>query len=181
MANSLLTINMITREAVRLWKNSNEFIQHIDQQYDDSFAKVGDHNGKLGHQLIQYLLATHSRYKPGLVVIEKAIMTRTDRLDFLQKRLGMDFLVETFFESRGIPVEGVTLQAIKREVTGKSNAEKDALVAVARKCGLDLPDGPGAKDASDAFGAWLCGLRTVDKAASARWDRAVWSPKGALL
>ena len=41
MANSLLTINMITREAVRLWKNSNEFIQHIDQQYDDQFAKTG--------------------------------------------------------------------------------------------------------------------------------------------
>lgn len=41
MANSLLTINMITREAVRLWKNSNEFTQHIDQQYDDQFARTG--------------------------------------------------------------------------------------------------------------------------------------------
>lgn len=41
MANTLLTINMITREAVRLWKNSNNFIKHIDTQYDDSFAKTG--------------------------------------------------------------------------------------------------------------------------------------------
>lgn len=41
MANSLLTINMITREAVRLWKNTNAFIQNIDTQYDDSFAKTG--------------------------------------------------------------------------------------------------------------------------------------------
>lgn len=41
MANSLLTINMITREAVRLWKNENSFIQHIDTQYDDSFAQTG--------------------------------------------------------------------------------------------------------------------------------------------
>lgn len=41
MANTILTINMITREAVRLWKNTNAFIQHIDQQYDDSFAKTG--------------------------------------------------------------------------------------------------------------------------------------------
>ena len=41
MSNSLLTINMITREAVRLWKNSNEFIQNIDTQYDDQFAKTG--------------------------------------------------------------------------------------------------------------------------------------------
>jgi hypothetical protein len=48
MANSLLTINMITREAVRLWKNTNAFIQNIEQQYDDSFAKVG---AKIGTQL----------------------------------------------------------------------------------------------------------------------------------
>lgn len=41
MSNSLLTIDMITREAVRLWKNSNAFLQNIDQQYDDSFAKTG--------------------------------------------------------------------------------------------------------------------------------------------
>lgn len=41
MANTLLTINMITREAVRLFINSNEFIQHIDRQYDDSFAQTG--------------------------------------------------------------------------------------------------------------------------------------------
>lgn len=39
--NSLLTINMITREAVRLWRNTNAFIQHIDMQYDDSFARTG--------------------------------------------------------------------------------------------------------------------------------------------
>lgn len=48
MANQLLTINMITREAVRLWKNSNEFIQHIDQQYDDSYARTG---AKIGSAL----------------------------------------------------------------------------------------------------------------------------------
>lgn len=41
MANSLLTINMITREAVRLWKNSNALLQNVDMQYDDSFAKTG--------------------------------------------------------------------------------------------------------------------------------------------
>jgi len=41
VANTLLTINMITREAVRLWKNSNAFIQNIDMQYDDSFAQTG--------------------------------------------------------------------------------------------------------------------------------------------
>jgi hypothetical protein len=39
---------MITREAVRLWKNSNAFIQNVDMQYDDSFAVVG---AKIGSTL----------------------------------------------------------------------------------------------------------------------------------
>jgi hypothetical protein len=46
--SSLLTINMITREAVRLWKNSNEFIRLVDQQYDDQYAKTG---AKIGSAL----------------------------------------------------------------------------------------------------------------------------------
>lgn len=46
--NKLLTINMITREAVRLWKNSNAFIQNVDMQYDDSFAVSG---AKIGSSL----------------------------------------------------------------------------------------------------------------------------------
>lgn len=41
MANTLLTINQITREAVRLWKNTNAFLMSIDRQYDGSFAQTG--------------------------------------------------------------------------------------------------------------------------------------------
>ena len=48
MANSLLTIDMITREAVRLWKNSNAFLMNVDHQYDDSFAVAG---AKIGSTL----------------------------------------------------------------------------------------------------------------------------------
>lgn len=48
MANALLTINMITREAVRLWKNTNAFIQNVDMQYDESFAVGG---AKIGSSL----------------------------------------------------------------------------------------------------------------------------------
>jgi hypothetical protein len=48
MANVLLTINMITREAVRLWKNTNAFMQNIDTQYDDAYAKTG---AKIGTSL----------------------------------------------------------------------------------------------------------------------------------
>lgn len=43
--NSLLTIDMITQEAVMIFKNSNAFMQNISAQFDDSFgiqgAKIG--------------------------------------------------------------------------------------------------------------------------------------------
>lgn len=46
MSNQLLTIDMITRYAVALWKNTNQFIQNIDSQYSPEFAvpgaKIGD-------------------------------------------------------------------------------------------------------------------------------------------
>jgi hypothetical protein len=48
LANTLLTISQITREAVRLWKNSNAFIQNIDTQYDSSYAQSG---AKIGSNL----------------------------------------------------------------------------------------------------------------------------------
>ncbi len=46
--NALLTINMITREAVRLFMNSNVFIQNIDRQYDSAFAQTG---AKIGQSI----------------------------------------------------------------------------------------------------------------------------------
>lgn len=48
MPNSLLTIDMITAEAVRLFKNSNLFIQNMDTQYDPAFAVDG---AKIGSTL----------------------------------------------------------------------------------------------------------------------------------
>lgn len=48
VTNSLLTIDMITREAVRLFTNSNAFLMNVDRQYSDEFAKEG---AKIGDTL----------------------------------------------------------------------------------------------------------------------------------
>ena len=48
MANSILTISMITREAIELFVNSNSFIKNIDRQFDDEFGRSG---AKIGSQL----------------------------------------------------------------------------------------------------------------------------------
>lgn len=48
MANALLTNSIITREALRIFKNTNLFLRRIDTQYDDQFAKTG---AKIGDTL----------------------------------------------------------------------------------------------------------------------------------
>lgn len=41
MANTLITINMATAEAARLWKNTNNFLRSVPTQYDDQYANTG--------------------------------------------------------------------------------------------------------------------------------------------
>ena len=48
MANNLLTISMITREAIEIFVNSNAFIKNVDRQFDDEFGRAG---AKIGNQL----------------------------------------------------------------------------------------------------------------------------------
>lgn len=48
MANSLLTIDMITNEAVRLFSQTNAFLRTVSRQYDDQFARSG---AKIGNTL----------------------------------------------------------------------------------------------------------------------------------
>lgn len=48
MANNILTIDMITREALRLFINSNALLRNVDRQYDDQFARTG---AKIGDTL----------------------------------------------------------------------------------------------------------------------------------
>jgi hypothetical protein len=62
MSSNLLTIDMVTRLAVRLWKNTNAFMRNINTQYDDQYAREG---AKIGSQLrirlpVDYTVGTGS-------------------------------------------------------------------------------------------------------------------------
>lgn len=41
MSNSILTVDMITREAIELFRNSNAFLMNINRQFNDEFARPG--------------------------------------------------------------------------------------------------------------------------------------------
>lgn len=48
MPNNLLTISMITREAIPLFVNSNAFIKNVSRQFDSEYGRSGE---KIGSQL----------------------------------------------------------------------------------------------------------------------------------
>ena len=63
MSNTLVTIDMITREALRIAHEKSQFIGTVDRQYDDAYAKTG---AKIGSALRvrkpnQYTRTTGSR------------------------------------------------------------------------------------------------------------------------
>lgn len=67
MANTLLTPDMITREALRILHQKLNFVGNISREYDDSFAKSG---AKIGNTLrirqpIQYLTTTGATMATG--------------------------------------------------------------------------------------------------------------------
>lgn len=104
-----------------------------------------------------------------------------DTLGKLRLLYPMPAFVEWYCFRRSVPCHEVSVGDIKAEVTGDRYAEKDELVQIARRCGLILPAGDGARDATDAWGGWLILLRAYSPELSAEWDTRIWTSRGALL
>lgn len=161
------------------------------------FPQVDEDYGHLIDLFDQNLVTLIETFRPRAFIYEGPILvvnrkgrgqglpagsgSYTDKPMTLRKIYGMGTHLEFVCRRRGIECSEVTLQAIKKEVTGDPNADKARIVAVAERLGLDLPKGPGAKDAADSWGAWLLGLRHYSPELSRRWDKMIWSPRGALL
>lgn len=75
MANTLLTIDMITREALRLAHEKSVFIGSINRQFDDSFGNEG---AKIGDTLrIRYPSAYTRRTGSRVMDVQDSVQTST--------------------------------------------------------------------------------------------------------
>lgn len=161
----------------------------------DAF-KLDQHGEDIGAMLAELdakLCALMDRFSPALVCYEAPILPQNRRkgdggavmgsLLVRRKLMSLGSFVEYRCHMRGVSCAEAGVQAIKRELGGKSHASKDDMVAAALKCGVPLPEteAAGRKDAADAFGIWLLALRHTDKARSAEWDRRLYSSRGALF
>lgn len=156
-------------------------------------AKQPDGSYEFGRMLASlegYLDVAFGRFAPTAVAYEAPLLITNrrggggfgDNLSKLRLLYPLSAFVEWYCFKAGVPCFEVTVQAIKKEVTGNHLAAKGDLVAVARKCGLALPAASsGADDAADAWGAWLLLLRHYAPDLSGDWDKRIWTPAGALL
>src|SRR5690348_4925866 len=70
MTNTLLTVSMITKRAVTMFRNSNAFLQLIDRQYDDQYR---NRDFKIGSTLqlrlpVDYIVGTGQTVTPQATV-----------------------------------------------------------------------------------------------------------------
>lgn len=156
------------------------------------FPPIEGDYGLLLSTLDDYLNALSSRWTITEVAYEAPLLIPRrqgphsrgfgDTLGKLRLLYPMGAYVEFWCRRRAIPCFEVTVADIKKEVTGFRHADKEDLIEVAQKCGLVLPSkSNGADDAADAWGVWLLLLRAENKELSARWDKRIWGPRGALL
>jgi hypothetical protein len=88
MANTLLTIDMITRIAVRLWKNTNSFMRNVNTQYDDQYAVVG---AKIGSQLRIRLPVDYTVGSGSAISFQDTAENYTTMTMATQNNVGMSF------------------------------------------------------------------------------------------
>lgn len=88
MANTLLNIDMITRLAVRLWKNTNAFMRNVSTQYDDQFAREG---AKIGTQLRIRLPVDYTVGTGAAISFQDTVENYTTLTMATQNNVGISF------------------------------------------------------------------------------------------
>lgn len=150
------------------------------------WPQVGQAYGELLDHFERDLSVLISTQAPEIIGYESPIKTQRDDLERLRKLYSLGCFLEFVCHRRGIRCVEVDLRTIKKELGGSSKADKGSMVAAAEKVGLGerLPKtkAAGREDAADAFGGWLVLVRLyASRDISAKWDRALWGSRTALL
>lgn len=121
MSNSLLTIDMITREALRVAHEKLTFIGTIDRSYDDSFAKGG---AKIGSTLrvrkpAQYVRRQGSRVMDVQDAVEQSdtlTVATQDGVDMKFNSSELALSLDEFSQRHIVPAVSVLASGIEGDV-----------------------------------------------------------------
>ena len=120
MSNTLLTIDMITRESLRVAHESCQFIKTTDRQYDDSFAQTG---AKIGTALRvrkpeQFVRTTGTRVMDVQDQVERAgtiTVATQDHVDMRVNSVELAMSIDDFSKRKIEPAVKTLVSAIEAD------------------------------------------------------------------
>lgn len=140
MANSLLTLNMITREALRLFLNENSFLKSVNRQYDDQFAKQG---AKIGDTL-RIRLPNDYTVRTGPVAAPQATNEQQTTLTMATQK-GVDLVFSSV--DQALSLDDFSTRILKPAINNLvANVSNDVMSMVEGAC--NFVNNPGAGGAT---------------------------------
>ena len=166
-SNSLLTIDMITREAVRLFRNSNWFLRTIGRQFDEEFGRSG---GKIGQHL-RIRLPNDYTLRTGPTATPQGTNEQQTTL-VLATQMGVD--VSFSSAERALSLDDYSARILAPAVNTLAGGVAVAVMQNAEQAGGIVVNTDGSGNMiSPTAGTWLQAGALLDKRGAPRVDRFI--------
>lgn len=167
MPNSLLTIDMITREALRLFRNSNWFLRTIGRQFDEEFGRSG---AKIGSQLRirmpnDYILRTGATAVPQSTNEQNTVLA-------LANQYGVD--VSFSSAERALSLDDYSQRILAPAVNRLAAGVATSIMGTISGASNFVQNTDGSSNMiSPSAGTWLAAGAILDKNGAPRNDRFI--------
>lgn len=166
-ANSLLTISDITRESVRLFRNSNWFLRTVGRQFDSDFGRSG---GKIGNQL-RIRLPNDYTLRTGPTAVPQATNEQQTVL-VLGTQMGVD--VSFSSADRALSMDDYSQRILAPSVNTLAAGVATAVMAnIEQAANFVQNTNASAQMISPTAGTWLQAGAILDQMGAPRNDRFV--------
>lgn len=136
---------------------------------------TGPDVGKFLSEFRKWFVARLDVVCPDLVSFEAPILHKVTQIATTRKLQGLAGVTEMICHEEGIACFEATTSEVKKQLAGHGRAEKEEMIAAARRYGLS----PSDDNEADAFGIWLATVRT--RFANDYEIVEMWSPRGPLF
>lgn len=130
--------------------------------------------------LLARLIQRAAAEEPFRIVYESPLLPQATTLATTRKLQSLGVLLETSCRRSLLPgrftVHEANLSTLKRALAGHGHASKESMVYVARRAGIQLPQGLEAQDAADSFAAWLMAVNAFSREHKPMWDKRLSPP-----
>jgi P22 coat protein - gene protein 5 len=167
LANALLTIDMITREAVRLFRNSNWFLRTIGRQFDEEFGRAG---AKIGQQL-RIRLPNDYTLRQGPTAVPQGTNEQNTTL-VLATQMGVD--VSFSSAERALSLDDYSQRILAPAVNVLAGGVATAIMLnIEQASNLVQNTDTSGNMISPSAGTWLAAGALLDQNGSPRNDRFI--------